>query len=171
MTRTSFFFPIAFALVASLFPALAHAARPTPPTRDPHTPGYVEATELPDGEVPPIDANGNFIVGPTHAPDPAMAVREDVPEGTIHQLVMKSEDSTIYPGIAREKDTFGTPDPDNPAKLIVATSHPAPYTRKVAVYVPAQYEPGTEAPFIVGADGPDAMLFKALDNLLSLIHI
>ena len=42
--------------------------------------------------------------------------------------------------------------PPSPATLI-STSHPAPYTRKVAVYVPKQYVPGTAAPFIVGADG------------------
>src|SRR4029078_2106201 len=47
------------------------------------------------------------------------------------------------------------------------TSHPAPYTRKVAVYVPKQYKPGTAAPFIVCADGPDKLLFTALDNLIS----
>src|SRR4029078_8652888 len=47
------------------------------------------------------------------------------------------------------------------------TSHPAPYTRKVAVYVPKQYKPGTAAPFIVGADGPDQRLFTALDNLIA----
>ena len=46
--------------------------RPTPPTRDPHTPGYVAAKELPDGEVPPADADGNFIIGPTHKPAPEM---------------------------------------------------------------------------------------------------
>ena len=55
---------------------------------------------------------------------------------------MKSADSKIYPGIAREPGTFGTPDPSDPAKLIVTTSHPAPYTRKVAVYVPKQYVAG-----------------------------
>jgi hypothetical protein len=44
--------------------------RPVPPTRDPHTPGYVTATELPDGTLPPPDVDGNFIVGPTHAPAP-----------------------------------------------------------------------------------------------------
>ena len=44
----------------------ALAQRRSPPARDPHAPGYVEATELPDGEVPPADANGNFIIGPTH---------------------------------------------------------------------------------------------------------
>ncbi len=80
---------------------------------------------------------------------------------------MNSTDSKIYPGIAREPNTFGTPDPSNPAKLIVNTSHPAPYTRKVAVYVPKQYVPGTVAPFIVGTDGPDAALFIALDNLIA----
>src|SRR5581483_7297291 len=80
---------------------------------------------------------------------------------------MNSTNSKIYPGIAREPGTFGTVDPENPAKLIVTTSHPAPYARKVAVYVPKQYVPGTEAPFIVGADGPDRLLFTALDNLIA----
>jgi enterochelin esterase-like enzyme len=80
---------------------------------------------------------------------------------------MSSADSTIYPGIARDPDTFGTPDPNDAAKLIVTTSHPAPYTRKVAVYVPAQYKPGTAAPFIMGADGPDQALFTVLDNLIA----
>src|SRR5207302_1723799 len=44
---------------------------------------------------------------------------------------------------------------------------PAPYTRRVAVYVPKQYTSGTAAPFIVGADGPDQLLFTALDNLIA----
>jgi enterochelin esterase-like enzyme len=80
---------------------------------------------------------------------------------------MASTDSKIYPGIAREQGTYGTPDPENPAKMIVTTSHPAPYTRRIAVYVPKQYVPGTAAPFIVGADGPDRGLFTALDNLIA----
>lgn len=153
-------------LLTSAHGALA-AERPTPPTRDPHTPGFVEAKELPDGEVPPADAEGNFIIGPTHKPAPEMTVQADVPQGKIHALTMRSEDSKIYPGIARDKGTFGTPDPADPAKLIVTTSRPAPYTRRVAVYVPQQYVPGTEAPFIVGADGPDKLLFTALDNLIA----
>ncbi len=140
--------------------------RPTPPTRDPNTPGFVTAKELHDGTVPPPDADGNFIIGPTHDPAPEMKVQEGVPKGTVHNLTMKSEDSKIYPGIARDPNTFGKPDPDDPAKMVVTTSHPAAYTRKVAVYVPKQYVPGTAAPFIVGADGPDPMLFKALDNLI-----
>ena len=50
---------------------------------------------------------------------------------------------------------------------MVTTSRPAPYTRRVAVYVPKQYVKGTEAPFIVGADGPDQLLFTALDALIA----
>jgi enterochelin esterase-like enzyme len=141
--------------------------RPTPPTRDPHTPGFVTATELPDGAVPRADAYGNFIIGPTHSPAPEMTVQPGVPRGTVHNFTMSSADSTIYPGIARDPGTFGTPDPANPAKLVVTTSRPAPYTRRVAVYIPQQYVPGTAAPFIVGADGPDPLLFTALDNLIA----
>jgi enterochelin esterase family protein len=46
-------------------------------------------------------------------------------------------------------------------------SHPAPYMRKVAVYVPKEYVAGMVAPFIVGADGPDRLLFQALDGLIA----
>jgi hypothetical protein len=142
-------------------------ARTPPPTRDPNTPGYVAAKDLPDGVNPPANADGDFILGPTHSPAPEMAVKEGVPQGSVYEFTMSSADSKIYPGIAREPNTFGTNDPDNPAKLIVTTSHPAPYTRKMAVYVPKQYVPGTAAPFIVGADGPDKALFTALDNLIA----
>lgn len=147
--------------------SLSHTMRPVPPTRDPHSPGYVTATELSDGKNPPPDAGGNFIIGPTHNPAPEMISHADVLHGAVYEFTMSSVDSKIYPGIAREPGTFGTPDPANPARLIVTTSHPAPYTRKVAVYVPKQYVAGTAAPFIVGADGPDPMLFTALDNLIA----
>jgi iron(III)-enterobactin esterase len=142
-------------------------ARPTPPTREPNTPGYVTAKELPDGENAPAKTDGNFILGPTHNPAPEMTVHDGVPQGTVFNLTMESTDSKIYPGIAREPNTFGQPDPNDPAKLVVTTSHPAPYTRRVAVYVPKQYVAGTAAPFIVGADGPDRALFTALDNLIA----
>jgi iron(III)-enterobactin esterase len=152
-------------------PAAAPAPRPTPPARDPHTPGYVSARELPDGAVPPVNEDGNFIIGPTHAPALEMTVKEDAPHGTVYTFTMSSADSRIYPGIARDSGTFGVPDPSDPAKLIVTTSHPAPYSRRVAVYVPRQYVPGTPAPFIVGADGPDSLLFVALDNLIALKRV
>ncbi|MGH7651003.1 MAG: esterase family protein, partial [Gemmatimonadaceae bacterium] len=79
------------------------------PSRDPHTPGYVAAKELPDGSVPPTDAEGNFIIGPTHTPAFEMVVHEGVPRGTVHTFTMQSEDSRIFPGIARDSGTFGTP--------------------------------------------------------------
>ncbi|HLJ46525.1 MAG TPA: alpha/beta hydrolase-fold protein [Bryobacteraceae bacterium] len=155
--------------IPALFIALlaAQTPQPTPPTRDPHTPGYVKAKELPDGQNAPPNQDGNFILGPTHNPAPEMTVQPGVPRGDIYTFTMESTDSKIFPGIAREPDTFGTPDPNDPAKLIVTTSHPAPYSRKVTVYVPKQYVAGTETPFIVGADGPDPLLFTALDSLIA----
>jgi enterochelin esterase-like enzyme len=147
--------------------AQATAQRPIPPARDPHTPGFVNATELPDGTVPAPTVDGNFIIGPTHTPAPEMTIRADVPHGTVNTLTMRSADSRIYLGIKRDSGTFGLPDPADQAKLIVTTSHPAAYSRRVAVYVPAQYVRGSVAPFIVGADGPDSLLFVALDNLIA----
>jgi iron(III)-enterobactin esterase len=144
--------------------APAHAA---PPTRDPHTSGYVTAKELPEGAIPAADVDGNFILAPTHTAAPEAAVQPGVPQGTVIEFTMSSADSKSYPGIAREAGTFGTPDPSNPARLLVTTSQAAPYTRRVAVYVPKQYVPGTAAPFIVGADGPDRLLFTVLDNLIA----
>ncbi len=144
----------------------ARRARAPAPTRDPHTPGYVKAKELPDGAIPSPKEDGNFIIGPTYNPAPEMSVKEGVSQGQVFEFTMDSKDSKIYPGIAREPNTFARPDPEDPSKLIV-NSRPAPYTRRVAVYVPKQYVPGTVAPFIVGADGPDRMLFTALDNLIA----
>ena len=143
--------------------AAGRGQRPQAPTRDPHTPGYVDAKELPDGQVPPANADGNFIIGPTHNPAPEMAAHEGVPQGKVIEFTMESTDSKIYPGIARGAMTR---DPNDPTKFAVE-SHPAPYSRKVGVYVPAQYVAGTTAPFIVGADGIDRGLFTALDNLIA----
>src|SRR6266567_3258942 len=157
--------------IAIVYPAftqsLSHAERPTPPTRDPNSPGYVTARELPDGSTPPANADGNFVIGPTHNVAPSMSLQDGVPKGTVIELTMSSSESNIYPGIARDANTFGTVDPADPAKLVVTTSHPAPYTRKVAVYVPKQYVRGSVAPFIVGTDGPDRLLFSALDTLIA----
>jgi enterochelin esterase-like enzyme len=142
----------------------ARRPRPSAPTRDPHTQGYVEAKELPDGTSPTPNVDGNFIIGPTHPTAPESAAREDVPHGDIYEFTIESKDSKIYPGIGREGNA--RTDPDDPSKIIVE-SHPKPYTRKLAVYVPKQYVPGTAAPFIIGADGPDRLLFTTLDNLIA----
>jgi enterochelin esterase-like enzyme len=137
------------------------------PVRDPHAPGYVSAAELPDATLPSPTADGNFILGPTHPPAPEMSPAAGIPRGLISTFTMKSADSKLYPGIARDPWTYGAADPSDPAKMIVTTSHPAPYERTVTVYIPKQYVAGTIAPFIVGADGPDPALFTALDSLIA----
>jgi enterochelin esterase-like enzyme len=142
----------------------APVTRPVPPTRDPNTSVFVAAQTLPDGTLPPPDVNGNFVLGPTHRRPPAPT--DAVPRGTVSTLTFQSTNSTIYPGVARDPNVPSRVDPVDPAKLIVA-SHPAPYTRKVAVYVPAGYVAGTAVPLIVGADGPDRLLFATLDGLIA----
>lgn len=91
-----------------------------------------------------------FIIGPKYADAPELSVKDDVPKGEIHEFTMKSEDSRIYKGIA--KNQKGT----------------VPYERKVAVYVPRQLEAGKPAPFIVAQDGLGylGVLQKALDTLI-----
>ena len=151
----------------SWLPGSAQQTRPAPPTRDPHSPGYVSAKELPDGTNAAADADGNFILGPTHNVAVEVAADDSLRNGTVVEFTMNSADSKIYPGIARDANTFGVVDPADPAKLVVTTSHPAPYVRKVAVYVPKQYVVGSVAPFIVGQDGPDRFLFFILDTLIA----
>jgi len=125
----------------------------------------VEAADLADGANAPANQDGNFILGPTHDAAPEAATREGVPHGTIYNFTMSSEDSKLFPGIARDPAPAGPRDFNDRARRAIST-HPAPYTRKVAVYVPPQYKPGTEAPFI-GGDGPDKLLFTVLDNLIA----
>src|SRR3954453_18428440 len=64
-------------------PGGGRAPRPAAPTRDPHPPGPVAAKERVDGEVPPPNVDGNFIIGPTHPAAPEMTVKDDVPHGTV----------------------------------------------------------------------------------------
>ncbi len=146
--------------------------RPQPPTRSPDASGAPTFTRL-DGKPgvnPPVDAIGNFVIGPDYVPAPELKVRDGVPQGKVQQFTLNSKDSKFYnPGIAR--NVFGTVDPQNPKTLIVET-HPIDYLRTITVYVPAQYVPGTPAPFIVTHDGPqlgrgDRSLATVLDNLIA----
>ena len=145
----------------------ASTPAPGPPVRNPHSPGYVAVTDLPDGQNAPASVDGNFVLGPTHPAATESLAHEGVPKGNIYEFTMNSAESKTYPGIARDEGTFGKQDPRDPTRLVVTTSHPAPYTRKVTVYVPRQYIAGQASPFIVGADGPDRLLFTVLDNLIA----
>ena len=150
-----------------------------PPTRDPTSANYPRATELPDGTLPPAGAEGNFIIGPTHNPAPETIAKEGVPKGTITTFTLSSKDSVIYnPGLIRD-DVPGcgnssimstTTVPGDKSNMIVTTSHPGTWTRTIEVYVPANYVPGKEMPFIVLGDGGSTAwkdMNITLDNLIA----
>ncbi len=158
----------------------ATTVRPAPPTRSPNGPGapvFIVLGGKPGdapfhavpGAVPPLSAEGDFLIGPEYSQAPELSKVAGVPQGRVEQFVMDSKDSRFYPGIGR--DVFGTVDPTNPKTLIVKT-HPAPYKRTITVYIPNQYKKGTAAPFIVTHDGPqlgkpDLILPHVLDNLIA----
>jgi enterochelin esterase family protein len=126
---------------------------------------------LKEGENPPLDAYDNFVIGPKYAPAPERKKAEGVPEGKVQQFVIDSKDTKLFnPGIARKQ--FGEVDPNNHKTLIVET-YPVDYKRAVTVYIPAQYKPETESPFMVVHDGPgpsknpSSGLQTILDNLIA----
>ncbi len=152
-----------------------------PPTRNPANPSYPRATELPDGTLPPAGAEGNFVIGPTHAPAPETVAQNGIPHGTLTSFTISSKESVIYnPGMIRDDP----PDcrngsvnaaaiaPGDPSNILVTTSHPGSWVRTIDVYVPAQYASGRELPFIVFGDGgaagsyPGRDLFNTIDNLI-----
>src|SRR5258708_16750613 len=71
-------------------PAVQPTPRPVLPARDPNTPGYVAAKELPDGANPPANTGGNFIIGPTHEVPSAASADNGIPKGTVIELTMNS---------------------------------------------------------------------------------
>ena len=95
-------------------------------------------------------ADGDFTIGPTYTNAPELTVKDGVPRGVVTQFVMNSEDSKIYPGIAKRQTGV------------------VPYKRKVWVYVPKQYVAGTAIPFIIAQDGGGYVktLIPALDTLI-----
>src|SRR5882762_5927225 len=103
-----------------------------PPTRDPSNPNYPRATELPDGTLPPAGAEGNFIIGATHAPAPETIAKEGVPKGTTASFTMASKDSIIYnpgvirddvPGCGNSSIMIATTASGDKSNMIVTTSH------------------------------------------------
>ena len=98
-----------------------------------------------------MSREANFTIGPDYSDAPETQVKPGVVQGKILEFTMDSKDSKIYKGISKTE------------KGIV------PYQRKVAVYIPAQYRPGTEVPFIVAQDGLRyrGILPQVLDNLIA----
>ena len=123
-----------------------------PPVRKFDDPGSPPFKVLKTGENPPLDVDGNFVIGPEYVPAPERKAVEGVPQGKVQQFEIDSKETKLLnPGIARKE--FGKVDPNNPKTLIVET-HNIDYKRKITVYIPAQYKPGSEAPFMVVHDGP-----------------
>jgi len=89
--------------------------------------------------------DGDYSIGPDYAPASEQTKRAGVPEGKVVEFVMNSAGSKFYPGVNE------------------------PFERPVCVYVPAQYVPGTAAPFIVSADayGMHYNLPTILDNMIA----
>jgi enterochelin esterase family protein len=112
-------------------------------------------------DAPPVDFSkfapwtakadeGDYLVGPPYADAPELKRRDDVPHGMVHRFTMNSSDSKMYPGIAKGKP--GT----------------TPYSRKVAVYVPAQAEAGKPLPFLISQDSMgQGELPTILDNMIA----
>jgi iron(III)-enterobactin esterase len=98
-----------------------------------------------------IDDNGNFNIGPDYTNAVETIARSDVPHGTLHVFTMNSQDSKLYPGIAKNQSGI------------------VPYKRRVCVYVPSQYKAGTPAPLIVVQDGMGYtnLLPVVLDNMIA----
>jgi len=95
--------------------------------------------------------DGDYIINPPYANAPELSARPDVPKGKVYRFVMSSTDSRIYPGIAKNA----------PGQVV-------PYQRRVTVYVPSQYVPGTPAPFFVSQDSlGSGILPTILDNMIA----
>jgi enterochelin esterase-like enzyme len=119
-------------------PALA---APAPPAAAAPAPGAEEPDAVGDGDV---------TIGPAYTKQPELTDR-GAPRGRRFEFTMDSKDSKIFRG----EDTTLKPE------------HQHPFTRKVFVYVPAQYKDGSPAPVLVVHDGPGPLdqISFALDNL------
>ena len=97
----------------------------------------------------PGAGDGSYFVGPMYAPAPEQTPKDGVPKGRVESFTLNAADSRFYPG----------------AGLRGATP-----TRKVTVYIPSQYVPGTPAPLILSADAYGArnnQLPNILDNMIA----
>ena len=120
---------------------------PHPPHAIPTHPAMSKPKSCPMANPFAPQADGNFILGPTHPAVPEMAAKEGVPQGPVyrvHHVVGRQQD--LPRNRAATRAPSAPPDPNDPANSR-SPRHPAPYTRNIAVYVPKQYVPGTAAPF------------------------
>ena len=99
---------------------------------------------------PGTAGDGDFTVGPDYTTS-ADLMDKGAPKGRSFTFMMDSNDSAIFKG--------------DDATLNADQRHS--FTRRIDVYVPARYQDGTEAPFLIIQDGPGqlGLVKNALDNL------
>jgi len=178
-TRTA----IVTSLACAVFGALVAGAQAPP--RPANAPPLVPVKLTVDGS--------NFRIAPPYVADPAFTARPDVPKGRVIRFTMNSAESKIFPTAPVGRAAGPGARPGGPGQAGQPPAAPAApaeppqhqtFDRKVAVYVPPGYAPGTPAPFIVIQDerwyvpedappGPDGkprtnlpFIAPLLDNLI-----
>jgi enterochelin esterase family protein len=99
-----------------------------------------------DSATTDILADGDYKISPPYKNAPELTVREGVPTGVMKSFTMDRKESKIFPIDSKLR---GNP------------------TRKISVYIPKQYVPGTPAPFAVIQDANyQKSLPIILDNMI-----
>src|SRR5262249_59294912 len=81
-------------------------------------PGSPPFKVLNTGENPPLDVDGDFVIGPEYKTAPERKGVEGVPQGKVKQFTMDSKETKLFnPGIARK--VFGKVHANNPTTLIL----------------------------------------------------
>jgi enterochelin esterase family protein len=109
----------------------------------------MEGPPVPIGD-PGMTGDGDVTVSPPYATQPELTDKGN-PKGKSFQFTMDSAGSALFKG-------------DDPT---LKAANQKPFSRRVDVYVPAQYKDGTPAPVLVIQDGPGelSLVKNALDNL------
>jgi iron(III)-enterobactin esterase len=147
---------------ADAIPSPAPAAAPAPSAGSPATVLHFSrgrpATPADLAEMAPLASlpalapgagEGDYLVRPPYAPAPEEKPQADVPEGKVVEFMLAASDSKFYPGTGMRG---------------------AVAARRVTVYIPSQYVPGTPAPLLVTQDAMgarDRQLPTILDNLIA----
>lgn len=116
----------------------------------------------PASPVRQVSASGReFVIGPAYQPSREHKQGLEIEtRGELYPLQMRSEDSTIYPGVAKDISAIKrlptecfTPYLNCPPDVNLSKSNVVPYTRELAVYVPHGNNARVPAPFVVLNDG------------------
>jgi len=175
---------IAIASLAVMGALAAAIAQPTPPTPAPAAaapppgpgrggPPAPPPFEFPVGGTDNL-SDGDYVIGPEYRPARESTLIHANATGTKHELIMRAEDSKIYPGRKRKPGYVADParSPGGRGNAVPGDVQwvDAPYEpRHVWVYLPGGYKKGTPLPFIIVTDGRGHQdrFHRVLDNLIA----